>query len=294
MKKNRQTFRHICQLTASVFLNGYARGFAGGKIYTGPGKYICVPVLNCYSCPGAAGSCPIGSLQAVLGSRSFCFSFYVFGFLMLFGIVLGRIACGFLCPFGFLQELLYKIPLPKYKVPKKADKILRWIKYFELLSLVILFPLFLTNQFGIAPPYFCKWICPAGTLEGGIPLLLANPSLRSAVGVLFWWKAAVLAVVLTAGVLVERSFCRYLCPLGAFYGLFRRISFHRLELNSDTCIDCGKCESICPMQVEITKSIDSAECIHCGKCQQSCPVGAIESEKVFRFDKKNLVNRRRK
>ena len=91
----------------------YAVGFINGKIYDGSLKKLCLPGLNCYSCPGALGSCPIGSLQAVLGSRNFQFSFYIFGFLMLMGAVFGRFVCGWMCPFGLVQDLLYKIPFIK-------------------------------------------------------------------------------------------------------------------------------------------------------------------------------------
>ena len=98
-----------CAFTAVT--NGYAQGFLQGKIYRGKLKLICMPGLNCYSCPGALGSCPIGSLQAVLDSGKFRFSCYVLGFLVLFGAVLGRFVCGWLCPFGLVQDLLHKIPL---------------------------------------------------------------------------------------------------------------------------------------------------------------------------------------
>ncbi len=123
------SFQRKVQLISAVLINGYAVGFAKGKIFTGGTKAVCVPVLNCYSCPGALGACPIGSLQAVLGGASHRFPFYVLGLLMLFGVVLGRLVCGLLCPFGLVQELLHKIPSPKLKVPKKIDRPLRWLKY---------------------------------------------------------------------------------------------------------------------------------------------------------------------
>ena len=80
----------------TALTNGYATGFLKGEIYTGKTKALCVPGLNCYSCPGALGSCPIGSLQAVLGSHNYQFSFYIFGFLMVVGALFGRFVCGWL------------------------------------------------------------------------------------------------------------------------------------------------------------------------------------------------------
>lgn len=277
LKKGRLSFQRRVQLIAAAVVNGYAIGFAKGKIFTGGTKAVCVPVLNCYSCPGALGACPIGSLQAVLGGSSRRFPFYVLGLLMLFGVVLGRLICGLLCPFGLVQDLLFKIPAPKLRVPKKIDKPLRWLKYVVLLVLVVLLPAFAVTDTGVAPPYFCKYLCPAGTLEGGVPLLLANPSLRSLMGALFSWKALVLVVILAACVFIPRAFCRYLCPLGAFYSLFNRFSFYQIKLDKSKCTGCKKCEHACPMAVEVTKGCGGPECVRCGKCRDACPAGAITS-----------------
>ena len=265
------------QLISAVLLNGYALGFQKGKIFTGGTKGVCVPVLNCYSCPGALGACPIGALQTALGGLKGHFPFYVLGLLTLFGVALGRAVCGLLCPFGLVQDLLHKIPLPKIKVPKRIDCPARYLKYGVLLVLVIGLPAFAVTETGVRMPYFCKYLCPAGTLEGGIPLMIADPALRELAGGLFSWKVLVLAVILAASMVIHRPFCRYLCPLGAFYALFNRFSFFQMSVERDRCVGCGMCERICPMEVEAVRNINSPECIRCGKCRAGCPAGAISS-----------------
>lgn len=268
--------RHLIQAVSALAHNPHLANFFTGSIYRGDTKRICVPGLNCYSCPGAAGACPIGSLQAVIGGRTKSVSFYVLGVILLFGVLFGRLICGFLCPFGFFQDLLHKIPSPVLKLPRRLDKILRWGKYAALAAVVSL-PVIWTNAYGIGTPFFCKYICPAGTLGGGIPLLLANESLRSAVGFLFSFKMAILVAVIVAAILIYRPFCKFLCPLGAIYGLLNRFSVYQMQVDDNACTHCGKCEKVCKMGVDVTKNINSAECIRCGLCQHSCPAHAITS-----------------
>lgn len=275
MHRNRVAPRTLIQLLAAVLFNGYAAGFAHGKIFTGASKAFCVPVLNCYSCPGALGACPVGALQQALGGADRHFPFYVLGTLMVFGIVLGRLVCGFLCPFGLVQDLLHKIPAPKLRVPRGLDRVLRWGKYVMLLGVVVLLSLLVTDAMGVTPPFFCEFVCPAGTLGAGIPLVLGDGNLRQLLGALFNWKLLVLLAILAAAVFIPRPFCRYLCPLGAFYGLFNRWSFYRMRVDAAACVNCGSCERACPMAVDPCANANSPECIRCGACRHACPTGAI-------------------
>lgn len=271
--------RRGIQLLSAFLTNPFIQNFRSGNIYKGPLKYICVPGLNCYSCPSAAGSCPIGAMQTVAGSNRFHISLYVLGFLMIIGSVFGRVICGFLCLFGFLQDLLYKIPAPKLHVPARLDHKLRYLKYLILLFLVILLPAFFIDEFGLGEPFFCKYICPAGTIEAGIPLLIVNRSLRQMAGNLFLWKLLTAGILILASIFIYRPFCRYFCPLGAFYSFFNKISIIHLNLDKNTCVHCHKCETVCPMNVNILKNINTAECIRCGKCKNSCPTGSIQWNK---------------
>lgn len=272
----KQGKRHLIQALAAIAHNPHLGNFFAGRIYRGPTKVVCVPGLNCYSCPGAAGACPIGSLQAVIGGSARSVSYYVTGTVLLFGAVFGRLICGFLCPFGFVQDLLHKIPSPKPAPPRRLDRALRRGKYAALAA-VLLLPAVLTDAFGIGAPYFCKYVCPAGTLEGGAPLLLGNETLRAAVGFLFSWKMGLLLLTLAGSVLLYRPFCKYLCPLGAIYGLLNRFSAYRMGVEQSACVHCRKCEKACKMGVDVTGDINSAECIRCGACKAVCPTGAIWS-----------------
>lgn len=265
------------QAAFTALTNGYVWGFVEGRIFTGPTKSLCVPGLNCYSCPGALGSCPIGSLQAVLGSRNYKFSFYIFGFLVLVGSVLGRFVCGWLCPFGLVQDLLYKIPFVRKWKNLPGHKVLVWMKYLILIIFVILLPLLVLDITGQGAPWFCQYICPSGTFMAGIPLLIGNEALRGAAGFLFAWKELILAVLLLLSLMIYRPFCKYLCPLGAVYGLFNPISMYRYRLDTEQCTKCGKCQKACKMDIPVWKTPNSRECIRCGDCIQSCSFDALES-----------------
>lgn len=275
--------RTLIQVLTLIGSNSFFQGFINKTICKSSSKQVCVPFMNCYSCPGARFSCPIGSLQAVLGSRKRYISFYVIGFLMVMGILLGRLICGLLCPFGFIQDMLYKIKSPKYKLPK----IFKYVKYIMLLFFVILMPIFITNDIGVGSPYFCKLICPVGTLEGGIFLVSAKGALRSVVGFLFYYKVTVMITILIMSVLIYRPFCKMFCPLAVIYGLFNKISFVQIELDEDKCVACGKCTDACNMDISPMTDPNSVECIRCGNCIDVCPVDALNLKFISKKSIKN-------
>jgi ferredoxin-type protein NapH len=275
-----ETIRKFLQLIFTFITNGYILFPWTKNIYQGPLKTLCSPGLNCYSCPASTTYCPIGAIQQLLlGVRfsietgSYYFGSYVFGSIGIIAALTGRFTCGWLCPFGLFQEMLYKIPSwRKFQIPA----ILRYFKYFMLLFFVILFPLLLTDQWGMGKPWFCKFVCPAGTIEAGIPMLLLQPDLKATLGALFYNKLVWMFLFLAWSVFSSRPFCKTTCPLGAFYGMFNKISLFQLHLNKQHCTDCGICLKVCPMDIQFNKNVNSAECILCMRCMtEACRFEAI-------------------
>lgn len=271
MKKLRLTV----QIAYTILTNGYAYGFLRGKIYQGQLKFACVPGLNCYSCPGAIASCPMGALQSLLNQRGFQVPFAALGFLFLFGSLLGRFVCGWLCPMGLIQDLLYRIPFFSKRKQLPFHCILRYGRYIVLIVLVILGSSFLWGDALAKVPAFCKYLCPSGTLLGALPLMAVNASLRSQAGGMFFWKLGILFGILLLAISVWRPFCQYLCPLGAIYGWFNRFSLLQIHWEKEECIHCMNCQKTCPAGLKPEEISVSSECIRCGACTSACPTHCL-------------------
>ena len=279
-KNHAPTKRRLIQLYAALLTNANIKGFISGTIYTGSSKVMCVPGLNCYSCPGAIGACPLGALQNALANSGTRAPVYVLGILALFGIILGRTICGFLCPTGLLQDFAYKIRTPKLK-KSKVTRLLSYLKYILLVVLVIAVPLAFVGQDRLIPA-FCKFVCPAGTFGGAISLLFHpdNADLYGMLGPMFTWKFALFCAIAVACVFIYRAFCRFICPLGAIYGFFNKIALLGIKLDKEKCTDCGLCVAHCKMDI---KRVGDHECINCGECIAVCPTKAIrwKGSKLF-------------
>ena len=258
----------------TAYQSSYPQVFFQGKIYQGKAKTVCVPGLNCYSCPAATGACPIGAFQAVVGSSKFKFSYYITGFLIFTRRDTGKIHLWiFLCPFGWFQDLLHKIPGKKFSTARL--KPLRYLKYIILVVFVILLPMFATNSIGMGDPFFCKYICPQGVLEGAIPLSIGNAAIRSALGKLFSFKFCILITVVVLSILFYRPFCKWICPLGAIYSLFNKVSFLHITIENSKCVGCNQCSRACKMDIDVCRTPNHPECIRCGACIKACPKDAI-------------------
>ncbi len=269
---HKPTQRKWIQLYTALLYNANLKGFTQGQIYTGKLKNVCVPGFNCYSCPGAIGACPLGALQNAIASSHMRFPYYVLGLLAIFGMTLGRVICGFLCPAGWLQELIYKLPTPKLK-KSRFTRALSYLKYVILALFVVYLPLMYASR-RYPLPAFCKYICPVGTSEGALGLLSnpANAGLLGMLNILFTRKFVILIAICVGAVFIYRIFCRFLCPLGAIYGFFCRIALLGVTVDETRCTGCGACVHRCKMDVH---RVGDHECIQCGECMAACPAKAI-------------------
>jgi polyferredoxin len=251
--------RRMTQGLGALIGHGYLAVLVTRAVYQGPLKGVCLPMMSCTACPAAIVSCPIGTLQHFMTLRQV--PWLLLGGLVLWGAIFGRMSCGWLCPFGFLQELLHKIPSPKITLPDEV----RYLKYAVLVVLVIAVPLW------SKVPWFSQ-LCPVGTLTAGIPWVawdpldtVGRPVLASATGMLFAVKVGILVALLVLFVASKRLFCRALCPLGAILSLFNRVSLVRMRV-ARSCQGCGKCQGLCAVDHAVSRDADSIECIRCLAC----------------------------
>ncbi len=263
------TKRRLIQIYSALLFNCNIKGYFGSGnniIYRGGLKNLCTPGLNCYSCPGAVTSCPLGALQNALSASGNTAPYYVLGILGLMGLILGRTICGCLCPMGLGQELLHKVKTPKLK-KSRYTRILSYFKYVLLAVFVIAIPLIYTTV-----PGFCKYFCPAGTVASVFQLSNSNNDFFGMLGFLFSWKFILLVIFVVGSIFVYRFFCRFFCPLGAILGFFNKIAFIGVKLDKQKCIDCGLCIQTCQMDIN---HVGDHECISCGACVNVCPTQAI-------------------
>lgn len=217
--------------------------------------HLIFPGLHCYACPLAVTVCPIGLIQnLVIAGTVPYFWLAVIG---AYGLVAGRGFCGWLCPFGTLNDLLAlrKIPLAR---------LASYSKFVVLLATILLAWVF-------ADTMFCK-ICPAASIEASIPYLFLGVARLNRP---FLIHLGTLAGTLLGMILIARFWCRYLCPMGALLGLFNRVSFLHLSLAPDRCSGCAACVASCPMGLEPHKEHDNHNCIKCGACAEACPLDAL-------------------
>ncbi len=254
--------RRLSQICSLLVANSHLVAFTTRYVYTGPLKGFCVPILNCFACPVSVFACPIGALQHFIGLH--LFPFYVVGLIGLFGITLGNLTCGWMCPFGFLQEMLFKLSKRNITLPES----LGYIKYAVLGIFVIALP-YMTGE-----AWFSK-LCPVGTLTSSLPWLIFNPvnptdgqemSVINMLSVVFFFKVVILALLILLFFVSNRPFCKILCPLGAIFNLFNKISLLRMSWDPP-CRSCTRCDSVsCKAAHHDGDDMNSRDCNTCAGC----------------------------
>jgi polyferredoxin len=226
--------------------------------------------------PSIHALCPFGGLESLYSvfqsgtfiSKIFSGTLILFAVTLILAIVFRRSFCGLFCAFGAMQEFFAKLGKKLFGktfiMPKIIDKPLRYLKYIILLITVIF--AWITLGLWVAP--YDPWSAYAHLSEG-----LASVWAESAVGLIL------LFVTIIGSLLYDRFFCKYLCPMGALYGIIGKISPYKVVRNEEKCINCGICIKNCPVNIDVahSKEVKTAECINCQTCVLNCPKeGALE------------------
>jgi ferredoxin-type protein NapH len=222
---------------------------------------VCSPVFHCYACPLATFACPIGVLAQF--SALHVIPFVTLGILVLVGATMGTMVCGWMCPFGLLQDLAARVPWRKWTLPA-------WVgygRYVVLTAFVLAIPYF----FGEGHALFICRICPAGALEAAVPSMVQQALAKTPVVWPNAIKLSILGVFLIAIFVVKRPWCRVLCPLGGLFGLFNRVSLVYLDCNKGACTDCKRCHKLCDVNCQPDEKAHSGRCVRCFECTKCGP-----------------------
>ena len=222
---------------------------------------------------GVDALCPFGGIETLWSlvfsatylQRIAASSVVLLGIVFVSALVFRRSFCGYICPFGALQELFSRVGarlLSDHRptLPAAVDRPARLLKYVVL---------------GV----FAVWTWQAAELvmrpyDPWVAFMhLGSSDLAAAIGE-FTVGFVVLGVALVGSVVYDRFFCRYLCPMGAFLAVVSRVSFFKVRRDVSSCIDCKACDKVCPVGVRpsVVETVRSPECIDCGECVNACPV----------------------
>lgn len=224
-----------------------------------------------YAAPSIHALCPYGGLESMLSiiavgtflKKILIGTFVLFGATVLLAVVMRRSFCGQVCAFGFLQELFGNIGKKLFKkrpvVPKKLDRVLRYLKFVVLAVTIAM--AWITGEL---------WVTPYDPFNALGHLADFNALITS-----YLIGFIVLIITLLGSVVYDRFFCKYLCPVGALYGVIGKVSPYSVRVDHDKCIRCGLCNKACPMNVEVMDAkggrVTDLECINCNMCVNACP-----------------------
>jgi len=238
------------------------------------------PYYFCVGSPGAWAQCPLKILEVgFIGLEfSLVMLLYLIGFLVLEGLLIGRGVCGWACPVGFIQEVLYKVR----KVPMSIIKMFKGVgeKGADVFSFVPVPPRYLKYLVLLLIPV-TSWITgrvlfteidPIGGLTATIPALLSG---KWTPGTYFPIKILLVLVFLIMSFIVMRAWCRFLCPLGAMLSPLNKVSMLKVDYDEEKCTQCKACVRACPMKIDVPNMDRDTECIICGRCVSACKFDSL-------------------
>ncbi len=240
---------------------------------------FCYPLFYCHACPAATSACPLRSFEKSVYKGNFALDQILYPILILgfFGTLTGRAICGWACPIGLLQRATGgpARKLKKYSLVKKIGRhrlepYLRYTKYFMLIGLVFVTSYFIGFMF--------TDVCPIGVLTGTIPIIILEPY-KFVPSSFFWPAIGIFILFIVLIFIVERGWCRYFCPIGAFLAPFNKVSVLHIDVDEEKCVHCNLCVIECPMAIDVPNMYRDSECILCGKCINVCPRDAISYER---------------
>ncbi len=261
--KNRRTV----QVTSLILSNAWFLSFL---------RFIPCGYLQCSNCAASTFTCPLilvqrgavmasmgvfgGAMGAAMAGKILGSVLGALAMLVLFGALFGSWGCGWLCPFGFIQDMLAKIPVKKFRLPS-------WSGHLRIpifIGLVVAIPYLTRNMF------FCD-ICPSGTINrlwqqaAGIPLFFKTPQgIWASVSILF------LGGILILSAFTHRPFCALFCPIGGVVGMLNKVSGVHISVNQEKCVSCGRCESACRQGINPAETPAHSQCSRCLECTDSC------------------------
>jgi polyferredoxin len=117
-------------------------------------------------------------------------------------------------------------------------------------------------------------VCPIGVLTGTMPIIILEPY-KFVPSSFFWPAMGIFILFILLIFLVERGWCRYFCPIGAFLAPFNKVSMIHIDVDLEKCVHCNLCSIECPMGIDVPNMKRDPECILCGKCVNVCPRDAV-------------------
>ncbi len=256
--------RTISQSLSLILIN---LGFLGIFL-----KHLTIPAFNCYACPWATISCPIGLLQNFVMNGQV--PTYVLGTMGAVFVFVGSAFCGWVCPFGFFQDAIdfVKNLFKKKNIkPRRKPQVKNNSKDFSLITRLIVLVATLVLAIRYVDTIFCK-LCPIGTIEATFPYQIAN---GFSYNIWLGARIGILILLIIMFFIISRFWCRYLCPIGALAGPSNKISLLKLYHKGDNCNGCNICKDVCPLDIDVVKDLNSTRCTRCADCVDKCPKGHL-------------------